>query len=160
MRQWTSHNGLFYYWLFTAVTVFAICCGGCHRHTTKEQGDATQRLSSGEIWNNGRPLDVLAAWYDVPDESLAKRRAGGEEFTAAHNRLPIGTFVNVTNLQNNRTVRGRITDRGIHDRRVKLDLSSKPPAGIVSKGLARVRMQVIMELTGVSSDASRSPSSP
>ncbi len=63
----------------------------------------------------------MAAWYKVPKNSLAKRRAP-DELTAAHNKLPIGTRVLVTNPENGKSVTVRITDRGIHDRRVKLDL--------------------------------------
>ena len=126
-------------------------------------GESPQpRMTRAETWNKGKPLDVTAAWYEVPDDSLAKRRADGEEFTAAHNRLPIGTLVEVTNRANGKKVRVRITDRGIHDRRVKLDLCKEAAEqlGIVGKGLARVRMQVVIELTGQPSDASPRASAP
>ncbi|MFN2475719.1 MAG: septal ring lytic transglycosylase RlpA family protein [Chthoniobacterales bacterium] len=173
MPRRINHSRLRY--LFISLTIVAFSCSSCRRGDPapnvareKQRGeesgvqDAGPRLQPGAIWNNGKPLDVLSAWYDVPDDSLAKRRADGEEFTAAHNRLPIGTLVEVTNLQNGKSARVRITDRGIHDRRVKLDLC-KPAAeqlGIVGKGLARVRMQVIAELAGGSSDTSRVTSSP
>src|SRR5436305_5673440 len=38
---------------------------------------------------------IYASWYDVPDKSLAHRRAGAGELTAAHDRLPLGTRVRV-----------------------------------------------------------------
>jgi hypothetical protein len=66
--------------------------------------------------------EVYAAWYDVPEDSLAKRRAASNELTAAHNRLPLGTLVRVTHLKNGKSVVVRITDRGIRDRRVKIDI--------------------------------------
>jgi rare lipoprotein A (peptidoglycan hydrolase) len=90
---------------------------------------------------------IMAAWYRVPDNSLAKRRAAPHELTAAHNRLPIGTRVRVTNPENGRSVIVRITDRGIHDRRVKLDLCKEAAdeLGVAAKGLARVRMQVLRD---------------
>lgn len=136
-----------------------LTCGACHRHNgapqaakeQDEEGDADggqpTRLPKGEVWNKGRPRDVLASWYEVPEESLAKRRAGAEERTAAHDRLPIGTLVEVTNLENGKQVRVRITDRGLHSRKVKLDLCKEAAEelGIVSKGIARVRMQVVEE---------------
>jgi rare lipoprotein A len=88
---------------------------------------------------------IMAAWYRVPKDSLAKRRARENEFTAAHNTLPIGTRVLVTNPENGRTVTVRITDRGIHDRRVKLDLCKEAAEelGVIEKGFARVKMQVL-----------------
>lgn len=105
------------------------------------------RLERAELWNQGKPREVFATWYDVPEDSLAKRRAGSEEFTAAHNRLPIGTLVRVTHLQNGKTVLVRITDRGIHSNKVQLDLCKEAAEQLemVIKGLARVRMQVLVE---------------
>ncbi|MFL6569890.1 MAG: septal ring lytic transglycosylase RlpA family protein [Chthoniobacterales bacterium] len=87
---------------------------------------------------------ILAAWYQVPKDSLAKKRAP-DELTAAHDSLPIGTRVQVTNPDNGRTVVVRITDRGIHNRGVKLDLSKEAAEqlGVVDKGVARLRMQVL-----------------
>ena len=92
----------------------------------------------------------MAAWYDVPDESLAKRRAGTHELTAAHNRLPIGTLVRVTHVENGKSVIVRITDRGIRDRRVKLDVCKEAAAQLemLRKGFARVRMEVVPEEHG------------
>ena len=110
------------------------------------------RLASAELWNNGKPREVLAAWYDVPEDSLAKRRAGTEEFTAAHNRLPIGTLVRVTHLKNGKSVLVRITDRGINASRIKIDLCKEAAEQLdmVSKGIARVRMEVLAETNGSS----------
>ena len=100
----------------------------------------------------GPPRNVNAAWYDVPDDSLAKRRAGREELTAAHNRLPIGTLVRVTHLSNGKSTLVRITDRGIRDKKIKLDVcrEAAEELGIVSKGIARVKMEVVREDTGAS----------
>jgi rare lipoprotein A len=86
-----------------------------------------------------------AAWYDVPVDSLARRRAGVEELTAAHNKLPLGTLVRVTHLKNGKNVLVRITDRGIHDRRVKIDLCKEAAEELemVRKGFAKVRIEVL-----------------
>jgi rare lipoprotein A len=88
----------------------------------------------------------MAAWYPVPPQSLAKRRAP-DEFTAAHNSLPLGTRVRVTNPDNGRTLVVRITDRGIRDRRVKLDVCKEAAEelGIVREGFADLKMQVVVE---------------
>lgn len=141
--------------------MFAFGTAGCIRHeeeVANANGQAeekiadqttpqTPRLTRAEIWNKGQPLDVYATWYEVPETSLAKRRAAENEMTAAHNRLPIGTLVRVSNLKNGKSVNVRITDRGIRMRRVKLDLCKEAAEelGMVRKGLARVRMQVLAE---------------
>lgn len=88
---------------------------------------------------------VRATWYDVPVDSLAKRRAGDYPFTAAHNSLPLGTNVRVTHLANGRSVTVRITDRGITARGVKLDLCREAAEELrmVGQGVAKVRMNVL-----------------
>ena len=100
----------------------------------------------------GPAREVKAAWYDVPDDSLAKRRAGREELTAAHNRLPLGTLVRVTHLTNGKSTLVRITDRGIRDKAIKLDVcrEAAEELGMVSKGIARVKMEIVREAGGSS----------
>jgi rare lipoprotein A len=110
-------------------------------------GDAASAAQKRHARALLKPREVNAAWYDVPDDSLAKRRAGERELTAAHNRLPIGTLVRVTHLKNGKSVVVRITDRGIRDQRVKIDLCKQAAEELemVRKGIARVRMEVMPE---------------
>lgn len=107
-----------------------------------------ERSSSNSSKTESR--DVYATWYEVPLDSLAKRRAGLDELTAAHNKLPLGTLVRVTHLENGKSVTVRITDRGIHDRKVKLDVCKEAAEELqmVSQGKARVRMEVVPEEHG------------
>jgi rare lipoprotein A (peptidoglycan hydrolase) len=99
--------------------------------------------------------EVYAVWYCVPPGSLARRRAGKTEFTAAHNRLPLGTLVRVTNLKNHKSVLVRITDRGITNKRAKIDICKEAAEKIemVSEGISRVRLEIVPEtpLTSTSS---------
>jgi len=90
-------------------------------------------------------LEGYAVWYNVPPNSLAKRRAGKEELTAANNRLPLGTRVRVTHLGNGNSVVVRITDRGITDRHSLIDLCKEAAAklGMLSEGSARVRLEIL-----------------
>lgn len=94
-----------------------------------------------------------AAWYEVPVDSLAKRRAGKDELTGAHNRLPLGTMVRVTHLANGKSVIVRITDRGITDRHSVIDLCKEAAAqlGMLSEGSARVRIEVLPDTTATAS---------
>jgi rare lipoprotein A len=89
--------------------------------------------------------EVYAVWYDVPRASLARRRAGQAELTAAHNRLPIGTLVRVTNVKNDKSVLVRITDRGITNKRAKIDICKEAAEeiGMLREGIARVRLEVL-----------------
>jgi rare lipoprotein A len=84
-----------------------------------------------------------AVWYVVPPNSLAKRRAGKGELTAAHNRLPLGTMVRVTHLANGQSVIVRITDRGVTKRGATIDLCKEAAEKLqmVREGMARVRLE-------------------
>jgi rare lipoprotein A (peptidoglycan hydrolase) len=115
---------------------------------------------SSRARKNGR--EVLASWYDVPLGSLAARRAGLAELTAAHDHLPIGTLVRVTRPDTGKSVTVRITDRGIHNRRVKLDICKEAAEQLdmVSKGIARVRMEVISDEQSASPAEVRATSAP
>jgi rare lipoprotein A len=90
-------------------------------------------------------IEGVAVWYKVPPNSLAKRRAGKDELTAAHNRLPLGTRVRVTHIGNGKTVVVRITDRGISDRRVAIDLCKEAAEQLdmLREGSARVRLEIL-----------------
>src|SRR6187399_2866459 len=99
----------------------------------------------------------LASWYGPGFHG--KRTASGEIYdmnalTAAHRTLPLGTLVEVRNLENDRTLVARINDRGPHNRRRILDLSmaAAKELGIDRTGIARVR------LTVVASPGSQAPS--
>lgn len=76
------------------------------------------------------------------------RTASGERFdqrdlTAAHRRLPFGTRVKITNLNNDRSVVVRINDRGPHTRNRLIDVSkaAAEQLGMIAAGTARVRVQ-------------------
>ena len=92
-------------------------------------------------------MEGMAVWYNVPPNSLARRRAPKDELTAAHNRLPLGTRVRVTHLGNGKTVVVRITDRGITKRNTLIDLSKEAAEKLdmLREGSARVRLEVLPE---------------
>ena len=98
---------------------------------------------------------VYAAWYPVPKDSLAHRRAGPDELTAAHNRLPLGSLVRVTNLSNHKSVVVRITDRGVTSRRAKIDLCREAAQQLemLRVGIARVRLEVLAKTAPSDSEA-------
>ncbi len=66
-------------------------------------------------------------------------------YTAAHKTLPIPVVVRVTNLENGRSVRVRVNDRGpFHDNRI-IDLSwaAARKLGMTDKGTALVRVEAL-----------------
>jgi len=89
-----------------------------------------------------------ASWYGRLFQH--KKTASGEpydmhDFTAAHRNLPIGSWVKVTNLTNDKTAMVRINDRGPVAKSRILDLSygAAMILGIGDSGVAKVRLDVI-----------------
>jgi rare lipoprotein A len=78
-----------------------------------------------------------------------KRTASGERYdsgglTAAHRTLPLGAEVRVTNLDNGKSVRVRVNDRGPHMQGRIVDLSSRAAAALgMRSGVARVKVEVL-----------------
>jgi len=143
----------------TIALTFALACASCdrasvHAQTIKPKPLAdTQRSSSPTKERKKKPRhqEGYAVWYSVPVDSLANRRAGKGEFTAAHNHLPLGSMVRVTHLANGKSVIVRITDRGITKRGAIIDLC-KPAAenlGMISEGMARVRIEELPDETAM-----------
>lgn len=109
-------------------------------------------ISSAQMMSTKKPdgknppkVEGNAVWYKVPPNSLAKRRAGKDELTAAHNRLPFGTRVRVTHLKNGKSVVVRITDRGITVRGAIIDLCKEAAEKLdmVHEGSARVSLEIL-----------------
>ena len=75
-------------------------------------------------------------------------------YTAAHRTLPFGTFVEVTNISNGRSVIVRINDRGPFVAGSIIDLTPAGAEAIGSAGLAPVRLTV---LDGIIPAPSRRP---
>jgi peptidoglycan lytic transglycosylase len=99
---------------------------------------------------NARDVQVgYATWYGRA--FAGHRTASGERFdpgkmTAAHRTLPFGTWVEVTRVDNGKSVRVRVTDRGPwgHEDRV-IDLSQAAAAkiGLTKVGMTRVEVRVV-----------------
>ncbi len=70
-----------------------------------------------------------------------------DKMTAAHNRLPLGTRIKVTNLRNMRTVIVRVNDRLHHRNKRLVDLSRAAASklGYIGRGITRVRVEVLKD---------------
>jgi rare lipoprotein A len=78
------------------------------------------------------------------------KTANGERYhkdslTAAHLKYPFGTYIRVTNLQNNKSVVVRINDRGPVKRTRILDLSkaAAKELNMLKSGIAKVKVEVV-----------------
>jgi len=89
-----------------------------------------------------------ASWYGRAFHG--KTTASGEPYdmftlTAAHRRLPLGTWVKVTNLRNQKSVVVRINDRGPVPQSRIIDLSFEAATllDLRARGVGRVRLDIL-----------------
>ena len=113
---------------------------------------APSRPASGQIPPGpGWTEEGLASWYGGKDGFEGKPTASGEIYdssllTAAHRELPLGTVVDVTNLDNGKTVRVRINDRGpfIAGRVIDLSRAAAREIELIGPGVGPVRIGVVL----------------
>lgn len=99
----------------------------------------------------------IASWYGT--KFHGKRTSSGETYdmyamSAAHKTLPLPTYVQVTNLENNKSVIVRVNDRGpFHENRI-IDLSyaAASKLDILPTGTALVEVRAIDSSTYASSN--------
>ena len=93
----------------------------------------------------------MASWYGGNDDGFAGRpTASGEifdpeQYTCAHRTLPLGSFVEVENLENRKRTVLRVNDRGPFIKGRILDLSKKgaQDLGFIGQGTSRVRLRSV-----------------
>ncbi len=157
--------------LFPLVLVVAgLVLSGCQQPQPvppKTTSEATRPiLDSGPgAYKIGRPYKIGNAWYypkadfDYNETGIAswygpgfhgKSTANGEVFdqnalTAAHRTLPMPSMVRVTNLDNGRSIKVRINDRGPFKNGRIIDLSRRAAdlLGFRRLGTAKVRVELV-----------------
>jgi rare lipoprotein A len=117
------------------------------------------------VYKVGRPYQIANVWY-YPREDYGyvetgiaswygpgfhgKETANGEIYnqnamTAAHRTLPMPSMVRVTNLENGRSIKVRINDRGpfAHGRIIDLSKRAAELLGFMKQGTAKVRVEIL-----------------
>ena len=104
--------------------------------------------STPEFGRKGYTEEGKASYYSR--KLQGRKMANGEPYrkgklTAAHKTLPFGTKVKVTNLQTNKTVKVKITDRGpyVKGRVVDLSEAAAKKIGSVKEGVVPVKLKVV-----------------
>lgn len=107
----------------------------------------------------------MASWYGA--ELAGRRTASGEPFdpdalTGAHPHLPMGTLLEVTDVDTGQSVVVRVNDRGPFTRKRIVDISrgAARQLGIDRKGVARVRVRELEGGEGAGGAALSSPDHP
>ena len=90
----------------------------------------------------------LASWYSYP--AGTRRTASGEwfdarELTAAHKTLPLPCMAEVTNLENGRSIKVRVNDRGpfVRGRIIDLSRAAADRLGFSGRGTTEVRVKFL-----------------
>lgn len=111
-------------------------------------GVCTSSCTSGYTAWKGYTEQGTASYY--ADKFQGRKMANGQPYrkgklTAAHNKIPLGSRVKVTNPKNHKTVKVEITDRGPHARNRMLDLSraAAEKLDVINAGVAPVKIKVL-----------------
>jgi rare lipoprotein A len=104
---------------------------------------------------HGPPANIqtgIASWYGPNFHGKTtsnKEIYDMHDLTAAHNSLPFGTYVMVTNLNNGKSVTVRINDRGpfIKGRIIDLSLAAARAIDIIGTGTAPVRLEILTKIS-------------
>ncbi|MBZ0158797.1 septal ring lytic transglycosylase RlpA family protein [Candidatus Methylomirabilis sp.] len=98
-------------------------------------------------WEDPSGEKGLASWYGHPYHG--RRTSNGEvydmyQLTAAHREIPLGSWVEVTNLNNGRSLTVRINDRGpfVDGRVIDLSYASGTLLGVIGPGVVPVRVRL------------------
>jgi len=130
-------------------------------NTTRRVADARQDVisdASDSVSNNdtAEPTcsGVVASFYSGPQKTANGEEFDPTELTAAHRAFPFGTKLRVTNLTTGQSVAVRINDRGPYIEGREIDLSEQAAAslGMLKHGIAKVKLDVVQELTCVATD--------
>jgi|APTNR8051073442_1049403.scaffolds.fasta_scaffold10318_3 rare lipoprotein A len=145
----------------------AVCAGCSSTRDAAPQASAASAQSSPAVrgYKVGKPYQIKGVWY-YPKEDYeyaetgvaswygpgfhGKATANGEiydmnELTAAHRTLPMPCMVRVTNLENGRTLKLRVNDRGpfVGDRIIDVSRRGAQLLGFHGAGTAQVKVEII-----------------
>jgi len=131
-----------------AALVFTIALGAAPADSTPLQGTPGQTNQTKHAIKARKPQVGKASWYGRLFQH--KQTASGElfdmyQFTAAHRTLPLGSWVKVTDLKNDRSVSVRINDRGPvpENRIIDLSFGAAKMLGMTENGIHPVRVELI-----------------
>jgi rare lipoprotein A len=155
----------------SSLALVIILVGACSTSSPVESGttpatDVSSAAGTGR-YKIGKPYQIKGIWYypkvdyDYDEVGIAswygpgfhgEMTANGEIYdmnamTAAHKTLPMPSIVRVTNLENGRTVRLRVNDRGpfVGERIIDVSRRAAQMLGFYGAGTARVRVQIEAE---------------
>ena len=87
----------------------------------------------------------VASFYTEGTKTASGEKFDTLDMTAAHPTLPFGTKLRVTNVASGKSVTVRVNDRGpyVQGRVVDVSYSAADALGMVGKGVAKVKLDVV-----------------
>lgn len=116
-----------------------------HRvHLAALQPASRVRVRTEAIGDKPAAAHGVASFYS-DTETASGEKFDRNELTAAHPTLPFGTRLRVTDVSSGRFVTVRVNDRGpfVPGRVVDISPSAAEALGMVDKGVANVRLDVV-----------------
>src|SRR5216683_302327 len=154
-------------WSLPVIVALGLALAGCassgphfagSHHAHKERGQPIYRIEPYQVkgvWYTPRAdysydETGLASWYGPGfDQQLTADNEiyDMNQLSAAHKTLPLPSVVQVTNLQNGRSLRLRVNDRGpfVDGRIIDLSRRAAQLLGFESTGTAPVRVRIMKE---------------
>lgn len=131
--------------LFSSL-LFAACAG---RESSKDMAGAALLLTP--VPDQVYTETGVASWSGK--ERHHTKTASGEVFdqeavSAAHRTLPLGIMIRVTNLDNEKSIKARIIDRGpfVKSRMLEVSYGAAKELGFVAQGTARVSIETLKDI--------------
>lgn len=125
----------------------------CSRVTVSHPVRRRSHMPSTTVTSDARGYEETgeASWYGGNDDGFSGRpTASGElfdpkELTCAHRTLPLGTYIEVENLDNGKQVVVKVNDRGPFSKGRILDLSKKAALdlGFLADGFTQVSIRTV-----------------
>ncbi|HEY5210459.1 MAG TPA: septal ring lytic transglycosylase RlpA family protein [Stellaceae bacterium] len=154
-------------WTVWATAALALAACGTEPHHAGNAPFPAASSGTGHshgFYKVGKPYQIQGTWY-YPSENWSYDETGiaswyGEQFhgrytadgevfnlnelSAAHRTLPMPAVVRVTNLENGRSIKLRVNDRGPYARGRIIDVSRRAAQmlGFEGQGTAKVRVQI------------------
>ncbi len=132
--------------LLVLVSAVAASCASSRHGTPPPASRPVPPGQTAKGWSE----EGLASWYGGNDGFEGKPTASGEiydssKMTAAHRDLPLGTVVDVADLDTGKSVQVRINDRGpfVQGRIIDLSHAAAQQIEMIGPGVARVRIVVV-----------------
>lgn len=167
--------------LLGVLIILGLVTGCAETKVVKHGPDGTPKRDRAVGYKVGAPYQIKGKWY-YPKENFEYAEAGiaswygayfngrptanGEiydmnDLTAAHKTLPMPSMVRITNLENGRSLKLRVNDRGpfVDGRIIDVSRRASQLLGFHHQGTAQVKVEILADesrvLAGLAPDQSR-----